>query len=1019
MTQIPQIPVKSTILGNRPMCPGDVVDVQYIPLATAIGNSLTRGSDGLYVPFAAIQPLTFQRVVSALTVTPAFTDDVIVVSAQSVPLVIANPSGTPVDGHKFVLHIKGNGTVQALSFGSAWAAYDAPLPSVTEANSWITLTAYYNGTSATVDVTNAHPVIPQQIINVVYFNPATGSDAAAGTFQAPIQTVARALAMYPLGGFTLRATPGAVVKEDIDLSAVSGVRLEGWPGKPMILQGTQLFTNAITKTAGKTITYQVNGTHTWTAVGGRGYPGIIEYNPTKGTTTRLTNISPNVSVSQGGVPVITGVTDDASAATYVDAHAGTFCMQTDEWAAGWTTGSKRYYFTSSDGTDPTTNGYVYSFVQHKYPNLGTGNHLENAIAVCGYEHGGLVGYKCGVKNVWLYWPAAHASELPGCWTDRLTIEGSSIFGYTGIAVHHFGPHANKFDAAVHRNLTVRNWTGQFQTAIGIHTDDATPITGTLIYFDGLNCSNVASVLGGNTVSLVYIKNLTAIDCNALGTAGCSTTIEGGVGHFYDAGAIQAPTKAGKTLTLNDFECTSESLLFTTKILSGAVVINRGAYIQVGVEANNAWNRQIAVSDGWTFNDCVITAPIGSPGARVGTDTSGGAVAASCTLNRCTVGRELTVNAAWVPGGIVGGLADTNVYCDPQVNQWGDGGVKISLDSPHHFRLMRAVKFAGAFNANTPNDVMVLTDAYVLHANTLNGTFAGNPVYTLPGVRRGIKYIGDASTGKKFIAFGDNGTLDIGAQTAGTWSAITTGLTKNWYCAAGNYNNGQGNAILGASDGTLTSYDGVVTLANIATTNVNALYGGFYINPRWVFVGAAGTILTMTGTIGAIGAITTVAGTTGTDTLRAVAGSGTSYCAVGDGSVIYYTVDNWVTTLRIVLNWPINLNSVAVNQTTGDVLITGTPSFGKIAAYKSNIADMSVWNQVYTPLDVITSCVWRKVFTTATPSPDVWMITGPAYRAYYSENMVDWTPANPFFAKTKPIRTYAEDALINAVVKDLT
>ena len=93
-----------------------------------------------------------QTVVSAATVTPnADDDDIVTVSAQAEHIRFANPSPayTVVNGQKFIIRIKDDGTVRNIAWGSVGATYQyraiqSSLPSTTIADKTLYLGFIYN-----------------------------------------------------------------------------------------------------------------------------------------------------------------------------------------------------------------------------------------------------------------------------------------------------------------------------------------------------------------------------------------------------------------------------------------------------------------------------------------------------------------------------------------------------------------------------------------------------------------------------------------------------------------------------------------------------------------------------------------------------------------------------------------------------------------------------------------------------------------------------------------------------------
>jgi hypothetical protein len=93
-----------------------------------------------------------QTVTSAATVTPTFTNDEVAITAQAAALLLANPTGTPVDGKNLVIRIKDNGTAQAITYDTEYRAIGVTLPTTTVINKTIYLGLVYNLTDTKWDV---------------------------------------------------------------------------------------------------------------------------------------------------------------------------------------------------------------------------------------------------------------------------------------------------------------------------------------------------------------------------------------------------------------------------------------------------------------------------------------------------------------------------------------------------------------------------------------------------------------------------------------------------------------------------------------------------------------------------------------------------------------------------------------------------------------------------------------------------------------------------------------------------
>lgn len=93
-----------------------------------------------------------QAVTSAATVTPAFGEDLVKITAQTTALSLANPSGTAIPGWGFVIRIKDSGTGQTISYGTQYRAIGVTLPATTVANKTLYLGGIWNADDTKLDV---------------------------------------------------------------------------------------------------------------------------------------------------------------------------------------------------------------------------------------------------------------------------------------------------------------------------------------------------------------------------------------------------------------------------------------------------------------------------------------------------------------------------------------------------------------------------------------------------------------------------------------------------------------------------------------------------------------------------------------------------------------------------------------------------------------------------------------------------------------------------------------------------
>lgn len=93
-----------------------------------------------------------QSVASATTVTPAFGNDLVKITAQAAALNLANPSGTAIDGWGVVIRIKDNGTARAVTYGTQYRPIGVTLPTTTVPNKTMYIAGAWNAEDTRLDV---------------------------------------------------------------------------------------------------------------------------------------------------------------------------------------------------------------------------------------------------------------------------------------------------------------------------------------------------------------------------------------------------------------------------------------------------------------------------------------------------------------------------------------------------------------------------------------------------------------------------------------------------------------------------------------------------------------------------------------------------------------------------------------------------------------------------------------------------------------------------------------------------
>lgn len=93
-----------------------------------------------------------QSVTSSATVTPAFGNDLVKITAQAAGLTLANPTGTWDEGKDLIIRIKDNGVARSIAYGTKYRAIGVTLPTITVINKTTYLGLIYNQTDDTFDV---------------------------------------------------------------------------------------------------------------------------------------------------------------------------------------------------------------------------------------------------------------------------------------------------------------------------------------------------------------------------------------------------------------------------------------------------------------------------------------------------------------------------------------------------------------------------------------------------------------------------------------------------------------------------------------------------------------------------------------------------------------------------------------------------------------------------------------------------------------------------------------------------
>lgn len=127
------------------------VNTISIPVATTLVNGYLSATDWTAFNSKASYTPRVQSVTSAATVTPISTNDLVKITAQAVPLTIANPTGTWDEGQSLIIRIKDNATARAITWGTNYRAIGITLPTTTTLSKTTYVGFIYNLTDAKWD----------------------------------------------------------------------------------------------------------------------------------------------------------------------------------------------------------------------------------------------------------------------------------------------------------------------------------------------------------------------------------------------------------------------------------------------------------------------------------------------------------------------------------------------------------------------------------------------------------------------------------------------------------------------------------------------------------------------------------------------------------------------------------------------------------------------------------------------------------------------------------------------------
>ena len=93
-----------------------------------------------------------QSVVSAASIFPTFSNDIVDITAIAQTFKLENPTGTAIDGMPILIRIKDNGTAQTIMYATKYRAIGVTLPTTTVAGKTLFIGMVYNANDTKWDV---------------------------------------------------------------------------------------------------------------------------------------------------------------------------------------------------------------------------------------------------------------------------------------------------------------------------------------------------------------------------------------------------------------------------------------------------------------------------------------------------------------------------------------------------------------------------------------------------------------------------------------------------------------------------------------------------------------------------------------------------------------------------------------------------------------------------------------------------------------------------------------------------
>lgn len=143
-----QADLNSALALKAPLASPALTGNPTAPTQSALNDSTNLATTA----FVQQERKTRIQTAGANTVTPTFSNDLVIRTGATAGITLANPTGTAIPGHGIAIQLKDNGTARAIAYGTQYRAIGVTLPTTTVASKNLYLGMIFNSADTKWDV---------------------------------------------------------------------------------------------------------------------------------------------------------------------------------------------------------------------------------------------------------------------------------------------------------------------------------------------------------------------------------------------------------------------------------------------------------------------------------------------------------------------------------------------------------------------------------------------------------------------------------------------------------------------------------------------------------------------------------------------------------------------------------------------------------------------------------------------------------------------------------------------------